>query len=418
MQTIVKNGIKTAVMLLLSIILGVVLMLCIYMLPVQEMKNNAHRSTELYNYEGVYPQLMQGYKMSQLDNCTDAIMILNAIFEGTGNLIDDAMTNYRVEYKDRTPVGSLTDYANDVVVGETYLASYSRYWHGYLVVLKPLMLFFDISDIRMINLVLQFSLLLGILWLMMKKNLEKYLICFIVPVILLNPLVTPLSFQFSTVTYIMLISSVIVLKKEDWKEEQVLYFFLLIGIATAFFDFLTFPLVGLYFPMIFMMMKQESWKKAVRIVVIGSIAWVIGYAGMWCGKWIVSGILTGRDVIGEALNRAGHYKEDAEVSVNSLQVILKNLMVLVKWPVVLGGLIVCIWIVKDFVKDRKKQILNFGWLMVFGMIAVVPFLWYIAAGTHSYEHYWFTYRELCVSIYAVLTCAYKCRETGKQNLNG
>jgi len=394
---------KAIIILTIGIIFGTVLLIAAYLLPTQEMKENARRSTAIYDYEGVYPQLMSGYKMSQLDNCTDATMVLNAIYPGSGNVVDDAMNVYRIEYRDRTPVGSLTDYANDVKK-ETHTVKYSRYWHGYLILLKPVLLLFDIADIRIINMCLFFSLLIYILLQMQKKEMNDYIPLFLIVILLMNPLTIPLSFQFSTVSYIMLISILYVIHKKNWDLSQMLFFYLIIGIITAYFDFLTFPLVGLYFPMIFMLLEEKSWKKGTQIVIIGSVMWIVGYAGMWAGKWMIGSLLTGGDFFADAFGRAAEYTnmEYGEGTVNSLQVILKNVGVLIKWPFVLGGFGVILWLMKNSLKKIKKFKPEFGWLLPLGLIIIAPVCWYLAAGTHSYIHYWFTYRELCVSVFAVL----------------
>lgn len=417
MKSGIKYGVKAFGILCISVLLGALCLIMVFMFPTQEMKNNVQRSTAIYDYEGVYPQLMAGYKMSQLDNCTDATMLLNAIYpRGTGmkNVIENAMNVYRIEYYDRNPVGSLTDYANDVE-GETYTATYSRYWHGYLVPLKILLLFFDVSDIRICNMFLQFTLLFYILYLMLQKGLKQYVPLFAAALLLLNPITIPVSFQFSAVSYIMLVSVIIVMKRKEWREWQWLFLFLMIGIATAYFDFLTFPLVGLYFPMIFLLMQETSWKKATKIVILGSIAWIIGYAGMWCGKWLIGSILTGNNIFSEAFARAGEYTnmEYDDGKVNCFQVILKNVQVLVKWPILFGGIGILVYLINNLVKAGRTHGISVLKFLPFFIIAFAPVCWYIAAGTHSYIHYWFTYRELCVSVFAALTGICKVGEDDK-----
>lgn len=407
MKQFIEYLVKSIAVLGISILAGAILLILVYMLPTHEMKNNVQRSTAIYDYEGVYPQLMSGYKMSQLDNCTDAYMLLNAIFPGTGNVVKDAMRVNRVEYCDRNPVGSLTDYANDVAK-ENYTDNYQRYWHGYLVILKPLLLLFDVSDIRAINMFVFFGLLLYIMWMMIDGGLKQYIVPFTFVMLLMNPLAIPLSFQFSTVSYIMLISVIVVLKKKEWDNKQQLLFFMLIGIATAYFDFLTFPLVGLYFPMIFMLMKEKSWKSEAGLVVAGSISWMAGYGGMWVGKWLIGSILTGSNMFKSALARANHYTKmvDNGEKVNYLQVIIKNVQVFIKWPIVIAMAAILIYMAFRLTrnwKSGKAGIVSYIGFIPFVIIAIAPICWYIVSGTHSYRHYWFTYRELCVSIFAILS---------------
>lgn len=399
MKELFKWIFKIISILFSAIVVGAIMMSVVYLLPTNEMKNNVQRSTALYDYEGVYPQLMSGYKMSQLDNSTDATMLLNAIYPGSGNVVDDAMMVYRVEYPERHPVGSLTDYANDVK-RETYTISYPRYWHGYLVILKPLLLLFDVADIRVFSMILFSSLILYVLKLMRKNEMDKYIPWFVVALLTINPMTIPVSFQFSSVTYIALISIIIVLKKKKWNIKEQIILFMAIGIVTAFFDFFTFPLVGLYFPMIFLIIREEDWKKAIQTVIMGSIMWIVGYAGMWSGKWLVGSLLTGENFLADALSRAGHYAGAEDVT--RIQIILKNIMVLVKWPILFLAFFVISRLSIALLNGMKSKTLNWIWGIPFFIIVLAPFSWYVVAGSHSYIHYWFTYRELSVAIFAFM----------------
>lgn len=402
MKSIVKAGVWYIGILLGSILIGTLLLFSVYALPTDPMKANARRSTEIYDYEGVYPQLMWGYKMSQLDNCTDATMLLNAIYEGKQSVIERAMQVYRTEYKEEHQVKSLTNLANDVKA-ETYNVAYPRYWHGYLVILKPLLLFFDVADIRIMNMFLQMSLLFYIFYLMMKKGYSKYIVAFLTTVFLMNPVAIALSFQFSTVYYLMLLSIVYVLKREKLSEKEIMLFFFLSGIATAYFDFLTYPLVALYIPLLFLLLKEDSWKKALHRIIVCSAMWGIGYAGMWCGKWVIGSILLQRNLFADALSRAAHYESMnyGDDRINGLQVIMKNVLVLVKWPILFGGIGLCIYYAMQLRKNAAgRRKLQFDCLIAFGMTAVIPFVWYLLTGSHSYIHYWYTYRELSITIFA------------------
>lgn len=406
MKSNLKLGLQIIGILVGAMVIGTLLLVLVYKLPTQEMKNNVRRSTAIYDYEGVYPQLMEGYKMSQLDNSTDATILLNATYP-KGGAINDAMYVPRVEYSDRHPVGSLTDYVNDVKE-ENYIIVYPRYWHGYLVVLKPLLLFFDVADIRMLNMFLLFGVITYIVCTMKAKGADKYIPWFMVALLTLNPMTIPVSFQFSTVSYIALLSSVIVLKYDFNKFNKRLLFFLIIGIVTSYFDFFTFPLVGLYFPMIFMFLGDKDWEKAMKTVIMGSIMWIIGYAGMWAGKWLVGSLLTGNNFFTDALSRASYYAADTEYT--RVQIIWKNVMVLVKWPLLILAIIILLKFIKDFLVVGKVKSINWKWCIPFGVIMLAPFVWYMVAGSHSYEHYWFTYRELCVAIFAFLVGCQKIQD--------
>ena len=97
---------------ILTLVMGFVLMLAAYALPVGRMKNNIAESHEIFNYEGIYPQITQGFKSMQLDNYTDALMYATAIHPGNGDLVKDTLKNARYEYRDTTMAQALNDYAS------------------------------------------------------------------------------------------------------------------------------------------------------------------------------------------------------------------------------------------------------------------------------------------------------------------
>ena len=130
-----------------AIIVGMLLLIAVYALPVGNMKANVARSSEIFNYEGIYPQLVNGYKYMQLDNYTDSIMLGAAIYDGAEGTVDKAVNNYHPDCAQLSPELALTNYANEVSVYEYFEVPYGRYWHGYLVPLKLLLLFFDLADI-------------------------------------------------------------------------------------------------------------------------------------------------------------------------------------------------------------------------------------------------------------------------------
>ena len=146
-------------------------MILVYKLPTEPMAANVARSSDIFNYEGIYPAWAIGYKSTQLDNWTEGYVLCSAIYP-SDNAIKDAMNNPIIEYKDERITLSLTLQANKVA-GETFTTSYGRYWHGLLVILKPLLLFFDIGDLRILNMMFQFALLLAIVVSVVEKGYSQ-----------------------------------------------------------------------------------------------------------------------------------------------------------------------------------------------------------------------------------------------------
>lgn len=331
---------KYAGVLGISILAGLMLLFAVYALPVEDMKANVARSSEIFNYEGIYPQMVSGYKYMQLDNYTDSIMLGAAIYDGPEGTMDKAVNNYHPDSAQLSPELALTNYANEVSAYEYFQIPYGRYWHGYLVPLKLLLLFFDYSDIRVLNFFLQNILLFFIIKQLHQIHMEQYAPAFLVTIFLINPLTAALSLQFSSVYYIILFSAIWFLRlvrQGKATESRVGHLFFLAGILTAYFDFLTYPLASFGILLVlYMVVNGEKLNAAgVRPIFRKMALWGGGYGGMWSGKWLVGSILTKGNLFKDALNQIL-----VRASTGSLQgteysrfdAVMKNISVLLKWP--------------------------------------------------------------------------------------
>lgn len=404
-----KLPVKILIVMSVMLVMGVLLLVGVYMLPTGRMKAHIANSDDTFNYEGIYPQIMEGYKSSQLDNYTDALMYATAIHEGSGNAVRDAMVNARYEYRDENMVQALNDYANDVAVKDAlkYEYYYPRYWHGYLVILKPLLFLFEVGEIRMLNMVLQGALLVALLYLIRKKLGERYQLPVLLMAAVLNPIVLPLSLQFSWVYYISLVGAVWLLcLKNPFEKKGYILLFLALGMLTSYMDLLTYPLITLGLPLVLLLPLDEgaSWKKRLLRMTESSFIWAVGYAVMWMGKWLCALLLGGinifEDVFSEILFRVSMTGEQEE-AINIGMVLERNFGVLLKVPYLLMVLlfIIGVFILKkrDAGKGNSKRLLDaLPWVL----IMLMPVVWLVVLSNHSWVHYWFTYRELAVTALA------------------
>lgn len=404
-----RIGIRLIGAMLGMLAAGFLLMSAVYLLPTGRMKGHVANSSELFNYEGIYPQIIQGYKCSQLDNYTDALMYATAIHPGSQNAVRDAMKNARYEYQDEKMVQALNDYANDAAGKEElkYEVTYPRYWHGYLVILKPLLLLFDVSEIRMLNMVAQGSLLLVLLYLIRKRLKECYQIPVLMMVAVLNPIVLPLSLQFSWVYYIGLIGAIWLLwRKDPFERKNYLLIFGILGMMTSYVDLLTYPLITLGLPLVLLLLmdRERNWKKQIYLVLEVSAIWGIGYAVMWGGKWIFASLFGGMDFVSDVFSEIAFRVSMVGESEEKLTIGMvweKQLSVLQNWGYLLIAVLFLGYMV-FYLKNEKRVVEKEKFLnaLPYLLIALFPFVWFTALSNHSYEHYWFTYRELAVAVLA------------------
>lgn len=399
-------------MVLASVLIATVALTGVYFLPTERMKNHVESSIDIFYIEETYPQQAAGYKLSQLDNETDAYMLLNAIYPRTDiSALEAAMRVPRIGYKD--------DYSGRrEIVNWLWLKAqpdnekeYARYWHGYLLWLKPLLLLMDYADIRILNMIVQLFLFSFLIANMVEKGYKQYLVPLLVAEAVINPIAIAMSMQFSSIYYIVIISLLYLLKyNTDYLIERDYIVFTMIGIFTAFFDFLTYPLAAFGMAAIFILVKNKEadWKKNVGLVINWGIFWGIGYGGMWSCKWLTASIILRENVFASALRQAVQHTSD---DYNALEVVWKNIKVFARWPYVLLGLgLIIIGISQHVRVDAQK------WkkMIPFVIVALSPVLWMMVLKEHSGTCYWFTYRGLMVVVFALL-CGLRIICTDKRN---
>lgn len=403
------KGVLTAfAVLLAALVLGTMLMTAVYVLPTGRMLTNVDKSFESIDMEGGSFTWAPGYPGSRLDGYTDNIMLQTAVYQGSEGALREAMLNRRMNFPKAqlSPGNALINYVYGARNGVT--ESYGRYWHGYLLFLKPLLLFFSLSDIRMFLMLIQWSFMALLLVCAYRRAGARLVIPLGTAILCLNPVSTAMSMQYSSIYLLMLVFSLIELHLDSFSRARGWLLYLVLGILTAFFDFLTYPPVafGICIALEVLVSKGNGKEKCLGLLRSG-LSWGFGYAGMWSGKWLLGSLLTGQNILRDAMQsveyRSGTQVTAAEGTADTsfFQVLSKNLGVylgsayLLLFALLLG---VLLWLLLSkrnrFAPDRSS-------LAALGLIALVPFIWYFALQNHSSVHYWMTYRNLSITVMAV-----------------
>ena len=130
-----------------------VLLLAAYALPGEPVRDHVYDSAVKIAGEGLYPEYLN-FKLFQMDNYTDTIMLTEAASADEAPPLTAMMTNtaYNVDNFE-TLADDLQWYiVRDWAAGAQRTDapalvpfSYARYWHGYLIWLRPLLLVTDIT---------------------------------------------------------------------------------------------------------------------------------------------------------------------------------------------------------------------------------------------------------------------------------
>lgn len=213
-----RKFIGVLIAVILMCLAGYLLLVLVYCLPTRNMEAHVQKSVHIFMKEGTYPWLT-GIKTSQLDNFTDALMLLTASCPNEGNAWHAAVDTARYCVEKKNPVESLISIYGESGV-ETVTQNYRNYWHGYLVFLKPLLMFFDYSEIRYLIMLAQvclFSLLVAGL----AEQRKGLVIPTVFMWLFMNPIATMCSLQFNSVVVVTFgIMILIVHLNVLWKDDM------------------------------------------------------------------------------------------------------------------------------------------------------------------------------------------------------
>ena len=170
---ITKRVLQIVINIIAASIVGLVLLLLVFLIPIDSIDRNVAASAELLQKEGTYPVLSDLFR-SKLDNYTDALMLMEAADDSSTSILDRTLNIYNHRVGDYSPSESIVAH---YLEGEEYTetSSYARYWHGYLVVLKPLLTVINYGGIRILNAIAQILVLIVVCLLLYTSGLKAYI---------------------------------------------------------------------------------------------------------------------------------------------------------------------------------------------------------------------------------------------------
>ena len=400
---------KMILMLVSGILIGTGLLWLVFLLPEKNIYWHGAISLQTLADEGLYPSIGNS-PADKLDNWTDSIMLGTAFYvKKDVTPLDRAMSVYQpvITTESADPLTAAFAYVN----GMDYVGglSYSRYWHGYLAILRPLLLFTDYDGIRICNNIGVILTLLFIFGTLIWKKHYDLIIPIALAFLFLRPLAIMFSLQYSSVYYVTSLSILWIILCHSKLEEhfRYLFLFLLNGMLTGYLDLLTYPIVSLGFPLAIFLATQKglSWIGQCKRVLYASVAWGLGYLGIWAGKWLISSFILRKSVFAEAIgsakfrisaNNGNRDFSRIEVCRKNIEVGFSNIQFIAIF-ILFISIIYFIWRNRNYL---LKAVLN---TLPYLLIASIPFIWYIIFANHSYIHQFFPYRDLAITVCA-LTC--------------
>ncbi len=396
-------------------VVATLLLIAVYLLPTEPMMRHVESFTESLPEEG---------EIVERETFTEAIILQSAAeaIEGKG-ILEKAMMIYRHDLTQEAwdPEGTLAALTNGADPQGMYLREYSRYWHGYLVLVKPLLLLFDWEQILVIGALVQIALLIGIAILSIKQKKIEVLIAVLAGLAVMKPLVMAASITMMLCSLVSLTTICLMLASQRVRGAYP-YLFLTVGMVTSYIDLLTYPIVTLGLPLCvyFLLYKEESWKMCLQKLIVCGASWGIGYGGIWAIKWILCDLTMGQGTIKDAIwtiigrteSAGGRPFFNGAFYATSLNVAECTPAAQIFFLLLLlATCAVAVWVM---VRRRTKEILPD--MLIRLLIALIPIAWFAVTQNHSAMHCPFTFRILGVAAASLMASVWlgaekmlKCR---------
>lgn len=383
------------------LVVATVGMIAVARLPKEAIAGHCRTSVVQLCERGDAPEI-GNLPLLRIDTFTDMIMLNVAYCMGESMPVEAAMrcsffTDNNMDVFTTTP--ALVEGATDTA--DAFFLGYGRYWHGYLLFLRPLLTFATYHDICLLSACIQILLLvicLILIWKRCSAQAAGFLLLALAAVALPISL---LCLQFSTCFLLMYLGTIAVLAVPVTTQRAV-YIFFTMGALTSFFDLLTTPQLTLGIPLTALLLADRR-KADMQHILLLSVCWAAGYSMLWLSKLPVAWLLTGDNLADEFLSNAVG-RSSAGLS-ELLELVAEklggNAVMVVGSLIVLGIACLlgfCLWIWQR-IRHGAYQPGRRYWLLP---IALLTPCWYLLMLQHSIIHYWFTWRALAVSLFCLL----------------
>lgn len=424
---------KTIGVGIVSIILCILLSLSVIaFIPQDKIKDHMKDSADYLKERELFAFLADGRFNTLQDNYADT-MLFNILYHQ--DYKDPWGTLLEAPYYDSHTSQANEEFWKAVQDPQETNQEYARYWHGSMIFVRPLLLFFSIQGIRLILGGCAFLCLLVSCWLLVRKKAAPLAVCLLLGYFAVHGWMTLVCIEYVMPFLVMSVMLLAILlldgKGQTLFEKDIRWIFAAGGIVTCFVDFLTtetlvltiplFVIFGLYRQRYGLADKKAPAKKFLQY----ALSFGISYAFMFAVKWILASLYMGEGTLQSIMKVAferilGDIGQGMMSSANTstldkyLGDFWRNAgcLFFFKDQMNLQSVIVCVIAVCVAIsslvylvhlKTQKEAAL---FLLA---LSLVPLVRFFLLSNHSFLHYFFTYRALWISVsctlyYIWITC--------------
>ena len=412
-RRILKKGIIYPISFVVIYLLLTGLIVGVAIIPRERIKTNMLESAEYMCESPTQWLLTDWIHASQIDHYADCITLSIAYELDESRPLQSAMTTSFYGYQTTAMNTMLLESVRDDLSATT---EYLRYWHGSAAAMRLLHLFWNIKTIYMFHAILMAAVSLILIILLFKNGFREEAVAYVLAMIIVRSWYVPLCLEYTYTFICMMVSAIIgFILALKHKDQWLGLFFMITGMVTVYFDFLTTETLTLLIPLLLILRvwsrqgREEKWVYSLKF----GIAWSAGYLGMWMMKWLTASIVLGENVMPYV---TGHVSERISGTVNGYQMtgntyidtLLLNLRNLFPYEYGLSGAVlvmvfVFVLIVIPVVagRVRLKEKVSCSNVALFVIIGLIPYVRFLVLHNHSYIHNFFTYRAQAATVMAI-----------------
>lgn len=390
-ETIMRKITYSVCVFFVTLALLMALLILASAIPNKWLATHQEQAAKILEAEGNYPKHFFATDPSQQDNFTDKIIIRHSLNDENDNALVAAMHK-----------------------------NYPRYWHGYEIYMRPLLVAFNLYQIRYLFMITYISLFVFTAILISRHIDVPSAVAFLFAIAMTYVVVVTTSLQFLPMFLICFSTIILELLFPSLVEKDSFLFYMVVGMVTSFVDLLTAPIITLGLPLIVFILKFDAKvgiKKFAKTIMTNSLFWGIGYACTWSGKWLIGSMILRENVLQSAADAIsfrtmGNDDYAGGLLTDRFEAIRVNFVTMFspegKRAALFLFLLLAVFIVfaaMHLTKDKNRIMQAIGILFV----GFYPYMWYFVLSNHSIIHHFFTFRAQAITAFAILACI--CRLT-------
>lgn len=404
------------------------------LIPQSAIKESCAESAGYFMEHELFEDIIPGQFNTNRDNYADCIL-LNVMYHISDE--DTFRSLIRASYYNPELEEVNVSFYDSIREVQEPNVDYFRYWHGSMVLIRPLFMLTGIEGTRLILGGTVCLLVVAAALILWRLRAKAAAIVYLVANVLIQVWMCLFCIEYVTtflVANAVLLAELYLFSKRKDQEQlrkQVMRLLAVSGVVTCFVDFLTTETLTVTIPLLFLMIllyesgELRSTKEELKYLVGCGVTWGLSYAGMFLLKWLLAVGVLGVQAFGEAMAAAGeriggtvylgntNLDPEAGAFERIIGLLYRNQGCLFPFKdemsmgaamwLFIGVCFVCFSVVY-LLRPAKCSLSIVGLCLLLG---AVPYLRYLVLQNHAYIHYFFTYRAQLVTVTAIGYCTWQ-----------